>query len=68
MIQTIMDNLPWVFAFLLAFSEALALIPQLKSNSILQLVYNSLKKAEPIVKKVEEHNAKKSEEKTEESK
>lgn len=68
MIQTIMDNLPWVFAFLLALSEALALIPQLKSNSILQLVYNSLKKAEPIVKKLEEKQAEKAQESKEDTK
>ena len=33
-----------IFGALLAISEALALIPALKSNSVLQLVINSLKK------------------------
>ncbi len=33
-----------ILGVLLAVSEALALIPGLKSNSILQLVINSLKK------------------------
>jgi hypothetical protein len=34
-----------ILAFLLALSEALALIPGIKSNSIFQLIYNLLKKA-----------------------
>lgn len=39
-----MDNLMIVMTALLAVSEALALIPQLKSNSVFQLIKNSLKK------------------------
>lgn len=33
-----------IFGALFAVSEALSLIPALKSNSVFQLIYNSLKK------------------------
>lgn len=43
MIQFLHDNGMVILGALLAVSESLALIPALKSNSILQLVINLLK-------------------------
>ena len=44
------ETLVIILAALLAVSEALALIPALKSNSILQFVINTLKKFLPAKK------------------
>lgn len=43
MIQTVIDNWGAIVAALLVVSEALALIPQVKANSIFQLVFGWLK-------------------------
>lgn len=42
--ELLQENLVVVLSALLAVSEALALIPAIKSNSVLQLVVNLLKK------------------------
>lgn len=42
--QTIIDNWGAIAAALLVVSEALALIPAIKANSIFQMVVNLLKK------------------------
>lgn len=43
--DTLWNNAPIVGAILLAaLSEAFALIPSMQSNSVLQLIYNLLKK------------------------
>lgn len=44
------ETLVIILAALLAVSEALALIPALKSNSILQFVINTIKKLLPAKK------------------
>ena len=44
MIEFITQNKTQVLAAVLALSELLALIPALKSNSIVQLIFNTLKK------------------------
>jgi hypothetical protein len=41
----ILANKVVILAFAFALSEVLGLIPNIKSNSIFQLVYNGLKKA-----------------------
>lgn len=41
------ENLVMILSVLLALSEALALIPSVKSNSIFQLVWNALKAIVP---------------------
>jgi len=41
----------YIFGVALGISESIALIPQLESNSILQLVINVLKKAKAILGK-----------------
>jgi hypothetical protein len=43
------EALVLILAALLAVSEVLALIPALKSNSVLQLVVNILKKAKEVL-------------------
>lgn len=47
--QWIIDHKEVVLAFLLALSEILALIPGIQSNSIFQLIFNSLKKAKDAI-------------------
>ena len=42
--QTIIDNWGIIAAALLVISEALSLIPVIKSNGIFQMVVNTLKK------------------------
>ena len=42
--QTIIDNWGIIAAALLVISEALSLIPVIKSNGIFQLIVNALKK------------------------
>lgn len=44
MVQTLVDNWSVIVAGLLVVSEALALIPSIKANSIFQLVFGWLKK------------------------
>lgn len=44
MIQFLIDNKVVLLGALLAISEALALIPAIKSNSIVQLIISSIKK------------------------
>lgn len=43
--QWLKDNWPMVVTFAFALSEALAIIPAIKANSVFQLVANVLKKA-----------------------
>lgn len=43
MLELIQGNLALILAVLFGISEALALIPALKSNSVFQLVFNILK-------------------------
>lgn len=43
--QTIIDNWGIIAAALLVISEALSLIPAIKSNGIFQLIINVLKRA-----------------------
>jgi len=45
------ESLALILGALLAISEALALIPGIKANSIFQLVFNVLKKAAAVFKK-----------------
>jgi len=42
--EIILENKLVILSFLFALSEVLAIIPEIKSNSIFQLIYNSLKK------------------------
>ena len=49
--EVIIANKVVVLGVLLALSEALALIPQVKSNSVFQLVVNVLKKVKEVVVK-----------------
>jgi hypothetical protein len=56
------EKLPWILACLLGLSEALAHIPALKSNSVLELLTSAFKKAKPIADKLAEDQAKKEEE------
>lgn len=42
--ELIMQHQVELLAFLFALSELLALIPNIKSNSVFQLIYNGLKK------------------------
>lgn len=43
MLKVLMENLPLILSVLLGVSEALALIPQLKANGILDGVIKALK-------------------------
>jgi phosphotransferase system glucose/maltose/N-acetylglucosamine-specific IIC component len=43
MLQKVMENLPLILAVLLGISEALAMIPALKANGILDGVIKALK-------------------------
>jgi len=54
MIEQLLQNLPWILAALLGVSEALAHIPQLESNSILQMVTKVLRKAKDFMGKAQE--------------
>lgn len=47
----LMENWGMIVAVLLGISEALALIPVIKSNSIFQLIYNALKSIGSLFKK-----------------
>ena len=47
------ETIAMILGALFATSEALALIPALKSNSVFQLIFNILKKAVTIFKKEE---------------
>ncbi len=51
MLEQVLENLPWILAALLGISEALAHVPQLESNSVLQLVTKFLRKAKEIMTK-----------------
>lgn len=52
--ESFIENLPWMLAALLGLSEALAHIPALKSNSILQMVTGITRKAMKLFpKKIE---------------
>ena len=46
MIQAIIDHKGVILALLFAISEALALIPSIKANSIFQLIMGLLQKAQ----------------------
>lgn len=43
------DNIVVILAALVAVSEALALIPAVKSNSVAQLIFSILKKAKEVL-------------------
>lgn len=43
----IMDNRVVILAFLFTLSEALALIPAVKANSVFQLIFSFLEKEKP---------------------
>jgi hypothetical protein len=60
--QDFIEKLPIILAVLLGISEALAHIPSLKSNSILELLTSAFRKAKPIADKLAEDQAKKMEE------
>lgn len=61
--ESIIENLPVILAVLLGLSEALAHIPSLKSNSLLQILTSIFKKAAPVAKSLKEsQDAKKEEE------
>jgi hypothetical protein len=49
--EVIVANKEVILVFLLALSEMLALLPQVKANSVFQLVTGLLKKAKEIVSK-----------------
>lgn len=51
MLQVIVENKVVILGVLFALSEALALIPSVKSNSVFQLVFNIIKKAKEVVVK-----------------
>ena len=63
--ESLLENLPWILAALLGLSEALAHVPALKSNSILQMITSGLRKAKDMMKAL---RAKKEEEKSDEEK
>ena len=46
--ESFMENLPLILAIALAISEAMALIPAFKENSILQLAMKLLRKAKEM--------------------
>lgn len=46
--ESLLENLPMILAVLLGISEALAHIPALESNSILQLAMKALRKAKEL--------------------
>ena len=52
--ESILENLPMILAVALALSEALAMIPALKENSILQLAMRVLRKGKELFPKQEE--------------
>jgi polysaccharide pyruvyl transferase WcaK-like protein len=52
MLEQALENLPWILAALLGMSEALAHIPALESNSVLQLITKFLRKAKEIMTKM----------------
>lgn len=43
------DNWPMIVSVLFGMSEALAMIPQIKANSVFQLVFGILKKAKELI-------------------
>lgn len=51
--EALLENMPIILAVLLGISEALAHIPALESNSILQLAQKMLKKAKELFPKKE---------------
>jgi len=52
--ESLIENLPVILAVMLGLSEALAHIPQVKSNSIFQMVKSALKGAKQLLEKKEE--------------
>jgi hypothetical protein len=48
--EFVQENLVYILAFLLAFSELLAQVPSIKSNSVFQLVVSVLKSVAESVK------------------
>lgn len=60
--QDFIEKLPIILAVLLGISEALAHIPALKSNSLLQLLTSAFRKAKPVADKLAEDQKEKLEE------
>ena len=57
--ESFIEKLPIILAVLLGLSEALAHIPSLKSNSLLQLLTSAFRKAKPIADSLAEKQAEK---------
>lgn len=52
--ESLMEKLPMILGIALCLSEALAYIPSLKSNSLLQFISSGLKKAKSFMDKMKE--------------